>query len=152
MSMLAKASVSSAPSPSSALYLRGFSGSGCGWPFMDTALARTLATLPVRLRSALTQAIRARGQVRRERWCRWNERDPESERGCGDPAVRVVLTLRESVADRGAIGPELGAYGHELGAGVDDLRALDLRVELQHPRFAPAAADRAVAQLRDRLE
>jgi hypothetical protein len=79
-----------------------------------------------------------------------DEWDPESDRGRGDPAVRVVLALRESVADRGAVGAQLGAYRHELGAGVDDLRALDLAVELEHSRLAPAAADRPVAQLYER--
>ena len=59
-----------------------------------------------------------------------DEWDPESDRGRGDPAVRVVLALCESVADRGAVGAQLGAYRHELGAGVDDLCALDLAIEL----------------------
>jgi hypothetical protein len=36
-------------------------------------------------------------------------------RGRGDPAVRVVLALCESVADRSAVGAQLGAYRHELG-------------------------------------
>jgi hypothetical protein len=60
--------------------------------------------------------------------------------------------LRESVADRGAVGAQLGAYRHELGAGVDDLRTLNLTVELEHSRLAPAAVDRPVAQLCGRLE
>src|ERR1700677_472770 len=81
-----------------------------------------------------------------------DERDPETDRGRGDPAVGVVLALRESVTDRGAVGPQLGTDRYELGAGVDDLRAPDLAVELQHPRLPPAAPDRPVAQLRGRLE
>jgi hypothetical protein len=35
---------------------------------------------------------------------------------------------------------------------VDDLGTLDLAIELEHSRFAPAAADRPVAQLCGRLE
>jgi hypothetical protein len=46
----------------------------------------------------------------------------------------------------------VGAYRHELGAGVDNLSTLDFAVELQHSPLAPAAADRPVTQLRGRLE
>jgi len=48
-----------------------------------------------------------------------DERDPETDCGRGDPAVGVVLALRESVTDRGAIGAQLGTDRHELGAGMD---------------------------------
>lgn len=41
----------------------------------------------------------------------------------------------------GAVCAQLGAYCHELGAGVDDLRALDLAV--QHPCSLSYAARRA---------
>jgi hypothetical protein len=44
-----------------------------------------------------------------------DERDPESDRDRGDPAVGVVLALSESVADRGTISAQLGADRHELG-------------------------------------
>jgi hypothetical protein len=32
-----------------------------------------------------------------------DERDLESDRGRGDPAIGIVLALRERVADRGAV-------------------------------------------------
>jgi len=81
-----------------------------------------------------------------------DERDSDPDCGRGDPAVSVVLALGECMADRDTIRAQLCTYRYELRASVYDLRALDLCVELQHPRGPPASAERAIAQLRDRLE
>src|SRR5579864_6205233 len=89
---------------------------------------RTLAALPLGRRSLCERFEREVGYGLKDRVVR-DEWDPESDRGRRDPAVGGVLALRESVADRGAVGAQLGADRHELGAGVDNLRALDLAVE-----------------------
>jgi hypothetical protein len=51
-----------------------------------------------------------------------------------------VLALGEPVAYGLAVESKLGADLHQLRAGVNDLGALDLGVELEHARGAPAAA------------
>ena len=73
----------------------------------------------------------------------WNAKPQGCRR---DPAVGVVLTLAERVANRFAIRSQLCADLNKLRAGMDDLGALDLRVELEHPGWSPAAPHWAVSQ------
>jgi hypothetical protein len=55
----------------------------------------------------------------------------------------TTSALRESVADRGAVGAQLGAYRHELRACVDDsarwilLSSFSIRASPQTRRIAP---------------
>jgi hypothetical protein len=81
-----------------------------------------------------------------------DERNAKPQRGRGNPAIGIVLSLAERVADGFAIHSQLRADLDKLRAGVDDLGALDLRVELEHPCWAPAAAQRTVPELGDGLE
>ncbi len=74
-----------------------------------------------------------------------DERDPKAQCGSGDPAVGVVLALGERMAGGLAVGSKLGVDEYELGAGVNDLGLMDLGVELELPRCAPAVTERAVA-------
>jgi hypothetical protein len=60
--------------------------------------------------------------------------------------------LAERVAGSLSVGAKLCVDGNELGAGVHDLDALDLRFHHEHSRLAPAAAYRAIPELSSRLE
>jgi hypothetical protein len=45
-----------------------------------------------------------------------------------------MFPLTERVPDRFSIGAKLGIDGHQLRAAVNDLHALYLRLEPEHPR------------------
>jgi hypothetical protein len=77
---------------------------------------------------------------------------PRRDRRRGDPAVGRVCFLPERVARGTAVSAQLGIDRHERGAAVNDLDPRDLRFQLEHPRVAPAPADRAVAELGSRLK
>lgn len=69
-----------------------------------------------------------------------------------DPAVGVVLTLRESVAGSLAVNAQLGVHLDEIGVGVDDLGGGQVGFETSHAGRAPVAQPGAVAQLRRSLK
>lgn len=81
-----------------------------------------------------------------------DQRDTKPYRGCRDPAVGVVLTLAEGVADALALGPEARIGEHQLGPRVDRLGRGGAGFELSRPGLAPVASERTVAELGRRLE
>jgi hypothetical protein len=67
-----------------------------------------------------------------------DERYSDPDGGCCDPPIGIVLALCQRVTDGRTVCAQLRTDGHKLGAGVNDFRAVDLGVELQHPCFAPS--------------
>lgn len=81
-----------------------------------------------------------------------DQRDTKAYRGRRDPAVGVVLTLAEGVADPLALGSEPRISEHQLWPRVDRLGRGDAGFELARPGLAPGASQRTVAELGRRLE
>ena len=110
------------------------------------------------MRNACSRRSAGRKRLEREAWRAAedpvvrDERKPQADRSGGDPAVGGVRLLGESMAGGFAVGPKLCIHGYELGAAVDDLNSLDLRLQPEHSGVAPPSTDCAIPQLSDRLE
>lgn len=81
-----------------------------------------------------------------------HERQRESDRGRGDPAVAVVRLVGQRVSGLPATLAQVGAGGDRGIVGLSDHELRDPSFQAKASQLAPSGAKHAVAELRERLK